>query len=141
MDFASKKDIVGFTKMTPMQVQYFIEEYGIEPEPGTGEGRGKVRQFGKRAQLIFLLISKLGEYGIKPKVVRYILDSFGGLLAPETLKKTHNYLVIFERDHGRYIKPQLTIKTDKGFSISAKDLEGWDSFFVIDFEKLLARLN
>jgi len=133
MESATHRDIRKMTGLTNRKIQYLASEYGIEPEPGTGEGRGTVRRYTPEAQFDFLLASKLSDFGMKPRSIRIILDKIHDMPVIE-------FLVVYERESGRFIKLDTPIKSSKNISLELKLIADFESCIVIDLGKLASRM-
>jgi len=143
MESATHRDIRKMTGLTNRKIQYLASEYGIEPEPGTGEGRGTVRRYTPEAQFDFLLASKLSDFGMKPRSIRIILDKIHDMpvkLEPAKLQPGIEFLVVYERESGRFIKLDTPIKSSKNISLELKLIADFESCIVIDLGKLASRM-
>lgn len=72
----TKKQVANLIDIKPSTIQVYVDRGLVVPEVDNPTGKGTRRRYSKRNLLEFLLIKKLGRYGLSLARIERILDSF-----------------------------------------------------------------
>jgi DNA-binding transcriptional MerR regulator len=73
IDEFTKIKIEEFTVLSGRRVQFYTDEGTVDPIEGTGQGRGAVRKYDRKALLDFYIIAEFVKFGLPVKSIRNIL--------------------------------------------------------------------
>ena len=99
----TKKKVAELTGLTPRQVQFYTEEGVVEPDPGSGKGRGSVRTYSRENVIVFLIIKELADVkaglGFLKKLAKEVKMQLGPMdirpIGSQFIEKlTRTYLII-----------------------------------------------
>ena len=137
----TKKKVAEVTGLTPRLVQFYTERGVVTPEVDEGRGRGRFRLYSRNNILEFAVINELVSYGMTVYKIGVILQALrdSGFLNWQGLYKTDAFVIIYQRENARYIKPDFRLSYNKPLEL--KKIDGYDSALVINLGQTLSRLK
>jgi DNA-binding transcriptional MerR regulator len=130
----TKKDVFEIIGLPLRNIQYYTERNLVIPEHDLGEGKGKIRKYGKKNLIEFGVIKVLTDYGMAFAQIKFFL---GLLDFAREYKHEDAYLAIFKVQSGSGFVGQWCrdLELDSHYTKVA------ESILIINMKKIISKIE